>query len=299
MALALVGFVGLPPHRESGFDHGDVHVASGRIFVAHTAQGSVEVIDGEALVHVDTIPGCPEASGVLCAQDEGLVFAGARAGNRVLVIDAASLAVVAVIGTGPRPNGLAWNGRAGTLLVADVEDFRARLYREGGAALVGEVQLPGRPRWCVHDAEADRFLVNVREPACVAVVAGEPPRVVEQWPVSAAGPHGLDIDAGRGLAFVACDGGVVSVLDLSTGRETASVEIAGAPDAIWSDPGRRLLYVAIGRPGLVDVIDTAAMRRCERVTTEKGAHTIAFDRVRRRLAVFLPGTCRAAIFQET
>jgi DNA-binding beta-propeller fold protein YncE len=299
LALAQSGFVGLPPHRDGGFDHGDVHLASGRIFVAHTAQGTVEVIDGDALVHTATIPGCPGASGVLCAQDEGLVFAAARAGDRVLVVDAASLAVVTGMATGPRPNGLAWNGRAETLLVADVGDFRARLHRAAGAELVGEVELPGRPRWCVYDAEADRFLVNVREPACVAVVAGQPPRLVDRWPVSSAGPHGLDIDADGRRAFVACDGGAVSVLDLSTGREVASVNIAGQPDAIWFNPQRRLLYVAIGEPGLVDVIDTAAMRRCEQVATERGAHTTAFDRVRQRLAVFLPGSSRAAIYQET
>ena len=139
---------------------------------------------------------------MLCLQDDGLVFAAARAGGRVLVIDAASLAVTNEIPTGPRPNGLAWNSRARTLLVADVEDFHARLHRLDGG-LTGAVRLPGRPRWCVYDAEADRFLVNVRDPACVAVVAGEPPRVVEQWPVSSAGPDGLDIDAARRSALVA------------------------------------------------------------------------------------------------
>ena len=70
MALSLAGAVDLPPFRDSGFDHGDVHLGSGRIFVAHTAAGTVEVIDGEALVHAGTVPGCPEGSGVLCAQDE-------------------------------------------------------------------------------------------------------------------------------------------------------------------------------------------------------------------------------------
>jgi DNA-binding beta-propeller fold protein YncE len=297
MALAQVGSVGLPPHGEGGFDHGDVHLASGRIFVAHTAPGTVEVIDGEALVHIATIPGCPEASGVLCLQDEGRVVAAARARGRVLVIDAASLTIANEFATGPRPNGLAWNGRDRTLLVADVEDFHARLYRIDGTG-AGEVALPGRPRWCVYDAGADRFLVNVRDPACVAVVADEPPRVVERWPVSSAGPHGLDIDPDEGRAFVACDGGAVAVLDLSTGREVGRVDIAGRPDAIWFNPERRLLYVAIGSPGVVDVIDTGAMRRTEQIVTEDGAHTTAFDRVRQRLAVFLPRTCRAAIYEE-
>ena len=236
---------------------------------------------------------------MLCAQDEGIVFAAARGTGKVLIIDAGSLSVMTELATGPRPNGLAWNGRSGTLLVCDVEDFRARLLSTGSGELVGEVDLPGRPRWCVYDAAADRFLVNIRDPACVAVVAGRPPRLVDRLAVSSAGPHGLDLDVTGSRAFVASDGGAVSVLDLSTGREVASVPIAGLPDAIWYNPMRRVLYVAIGKPGLVDVIDTVAMRRCEQVTTEVGAHTTAFDGPRQRLIVFLSRTCRAAIYEET
>jgi len=95
------GFVSLPPLRNGGFDHGDVHLASQRIFLGHPAEGAVEVIDGQALI------GRPEASGVLCAQDEALGFAAARGAGKVLVIDPGSLAVVSEIATGPRPNGLA------------------------------------------------------------------------------------------------------------------------------------------------------------------------------------------------
>lgn len=89
------------------------------------------------------------------------------------------------------------------------------------------------------------------------------------------------------------------MLDLSAGREAACVPISGEPDAVWYNRQRQLLYVAIGKPGLVDVIDTVAMRRCEQVITEDGAHTTAFDGPRQRLAVFLPRTCRAAIYEET
>ena len=201
MALAPVGFVSLPPFRDSGFDHGDFHLASRRIFVAHTAEGTIEVIDAERLVHAGTIPGCPEASGVLCAQDESLVFAAARGAGKVQVIDAGSLTVMTELTTGPRPNGLAWNSRNGMLLIADVQDFRARLLFPGTGEAFGQVDLLGRPRWCVHDADANRFLINIREPACVAVVAGEPPRLVDRWAVSSAGPHGLDLDAASGSSI--------------------------------------------------------------------------------------------------
>src|SRR3954468_7420475 len=107
--LKQIGFVELPAHEAGGFDHGDVDRASGRVFVAHTANGTVEVFDGPAMRHVATIPGCLEASGVLCAQDDGLVFAAARGDGRVLVIDAVTLEVRSVLSAGSKPNGLAWD----------------------------------------------------------------------------------------------------------------------------------------------------------------------------------------------
>ncbi len=89
--------------------------------------GTVEVIDGERGLQRTTIPGCPEASGVLCAQEEGLVFAAACGAGKVLAIEAASGDVVEEVAVGPKPNGLARDPQRQRVLVADVGDFRARL----------------------------------------------------------------------------------------------------------------------------------------------------------------------------
>lgn len=93
MVLTLSQCVELPPHSHSGrgevgeFDHADVHKSSGRVFVSHTTTGNIEVIDGKRAIHIKTISGCPEASGVLCAQEQNLVFAAARGAGKVLVIN--------------------------------------------------------------------------------------------------------------------------------------------------------------------------------------------------------------------
>ena len=294
----MIGSIGLPPHPSGGFDHGDVHLATGRVFVAHTAVGTIEVIDGGRGVHTGTIPGCPEASGVLCAQEEQVVFAAARGAGKVLVIDASSGGVMGEVAVGPKPNGLAWDPRRKRLLVADVHDFHARLVDPAAGSVVTDTELPGRPRWCVYDGSADRFLVNIREPACVAVLAAETAAVEARWPVPAAGPHGLDLDVDRRRVLVACDEGRVVALDMGTGRELAGVAIAGEPDAIWHNPDGSRLYVAIGHPGVVDVVDTGEMALAQECPTEAGAHTTAFDRARQRLYVFLPQSGRAAVYQE-
>jgi DNA-binding beta-propeller fold protein YncE len=298
MTLNVAHSIELPRHTSGGFDHGDVHLLTGRVFIAHTARGTVEVIDGDRGVHTAAIPGCAEASGVLCAQESGLVFAAARGAGKVLVIEAASGNVMKEVAVGPKPNGLAWDARRRRLLIADVDDFRARLADPQTGRVVTETELPGRPRWCAYDSRADRFLVNIREPACVAVLAADTASLQVRWRVSSAGPHGLDIDPEHGRAFVACDGGTVYALDLETGHEMAGVAIAGEPDAIWHNPTRSRLYVAIGRPGVVDVIDTRVMAVAQEVATEPGAHTTAFDRLRQLLYVFLPDSCRAAVYRE-
>ncbi len=299
MTLNLAQSIELPHHTSGGFDHGDVHLQTGRVFVAHTAMGTVEVIDGERGLHRAAILGCPEASGVLCAQKVGLVFAASRGAGKILVIEAASGNVVEEVAVGPKPNGLAWDTRRRRLLIADVRDFRARLADPYTGRVVTETELPGRPRWCVYDSRTDRFLVNIRKPACIAVLTADTVLSQVRWRLSLAGPHGLDVDPEHGRAFVACDGGTIFALDLETGRELAGVAIAGEPDAIWHNPNRSRLYVAIGQPGVIDVVDTRAMAVAQEVPTETGAHTTAFDRLRQLLYVFLPDSCRAAVYTET
>jgi DNA-binding beta-propeller fold protein YncE len=112
------------------------------------------------------------------------------------------------------------------------------------------------------------------------------------------GPHGLDLDLAGRRALVACDGGAVVALDLASGRELAQVRIAGGPDAIWYNARRERLYVAIAAPGVVEVVDMRAMAVVQQVETEREAHTTAFDAARQRLYVFLPSSCRAAVFEE-
>jgi DNA-binding beta-propeller fold protein YncE len=121
-------------------------------------------------------------------------------------------------------------------------------------------------------------------------------------PISSARPHGLDIDKESNRAFIVCDSGVVVILDLkkeNVPSETALVPIAGEPDVAWYNSNKDRLYCAIGKPGVIDVIDTSKMTLTEEIHTEEGAHTFAFDNTRQQLYAFLPHSCRAAIYKET
>jgi DNA-binding beta-propeller fold protein YncE len=296
--LVLHQYIDLPFHAQGDFDHGDVSLSNGYVFIANTAAGTVEVADGEGLRHLATIPGCPEASGVLAAQEEGLVFAAARGAGKLLVIGAVSTTVTRTIAVGSRPNGLGWDPRRKHLLVADVQDNTARLVDLQAGQVIAMAALPGRPRWAMYSQKGDHFLVNIREPPMVAVLSASTFALVEQFPVSDVGPHGLDLDQEGRRAFVACDGGSVVTLDTSIGSELAKIPIAGAPDAIWHNHQTSHLYVAIEDPGVIDVLNAQTMAVDEQIQTEPGAHTTAFDALRQRLYVFLP-SCRVAVYEES
>lgn len=299
--MRLITRVKLPPGKLGDFDHGDVDPMTGRVFVAHTSEGTVDVIDGDSLEVIEVIKGCPEGSGVLCAPSHRRVLAAARGAGKVLHINAGTHAVEGETAVGPKPNGLAYDAARGRALVADVDasDQKARLVDLHTRGALAETELPGRPRWCVFDEKLDAYLVNIREPASVVSLAGSTGRIESTWPISSAGPHGMDLDRDGRRAFVACDGGRLVAVDLESGREAGVIPISGVPDATWFNPTKQRIYVAVANPGVIDVIDAIGLRAIVSISTEPGAKTTALDVKRQRLYVFLPESCAAAVFEES
>ena len=85
-----------------------------------------------------------------------------------------------------------------------------------------------------------------------------------------------------------------------TGRsEMAAAWVKFEGIAVLLPPTARRLYVAIGAPGVIDVIGVDSMSRIEVVPTEVGAHTMALHKNRNKVYVLLPKSNRAAVFLET
>jgi DNA-binding beta-propeller fold protein YncE len=144
------------------------------------------------------------------------------------------------------------------------------------------------------------FSSNIASPARIVVIdPRDPTKTSREYDIPAAGPHGLDLDPATGRLMCACDAGVLLAIDPDSGRVLGDVALSGAPDVIFLHrrPFGRL-YVAVGDPGVIDVIDVETMRREEVVTTEAGAHTLALDRNRSKVYAFLPQSHRAAVFED-
>jgi hypothetical protein len=275
MALNPIGTIAIPGAVGSEFDHAAFDANSRRIFIAHTARGCIEVIDHDAGKHVATLPGFPGAAGAVA--DDGEILVTNRGSASIAWLDANTLETRAVHKTGARPNGAAIVARKGLGIVACIGDEREgptlQVYGLRDRTHVS-IDLPGRPRWCVTDANADRVFLCIREPSMVLVARLPDLSDVTHWKLPAGGAHGLDIDHDSGRLYAACDEGALVEIDSSSGEVGNVWPIAGPPDVTFFNPTTGLVHVAIGEPGLVDTVDPRTGHTA-RTPTGAGAHTTA------------------------
>jgi len=275
MSLKEVGIIDIPDSTDTLFDHGAFEPKSRRVFVAHTARNSIEVIDHDAGRHLSTLPGFPEAAGVVA--DEGQVLITNRGAARLAWIDAHTLETRSVLDTGPRPNGVAIISRLKLAVVACLGDethspvlqvLNLETHQRWA------IDLPGRPRWCVTDISGTRVFLAVQEPSMVLVARLPELDEVHHWKLSPSGAHGIDIDHRANRLYVACDGGALVELETSTGEVRGEWPLSGVPDATFFNPASGFVHVAIGKPGLVESINPRT-GGCTQFTTAAGAKTTA------------------------
>src|SRR5881628_1203284 len=83
MVLEQIGEVPLPAHEKpGGFDHAAVHGPRGRLYVAHTANDALDVIDCATNTYLRSIPRLTGVAGVLVSEADDLVFTSNRGEDR-------------------------------------------------------------------------------------------------------------------------------------------------------------------------------------------------------------------------
>lgn len=287
MSLVAAGTIEIPDSLGTSFDHGALEPETRRVFIAHTARDSLEVVDANTSQHVATLRGFPEAAGVVAGK--GSVLVTNRGSARLAWVDARTLETRTVLNTGPRPNGVAIVSSLQLAVVACIGDdtHPPQLQVLG---LEGDrrwsIDLPGRPRWCVVDAKEERVFLAIRNPSMVLVARLPELNAVQHWPLPSDGAHGMDINHGADLLYVACDGGLLVEVDAQSGETRRKWPLAGVADATFFNPKSGLVHVAIEHPGLVQTVDPLTGTSTQFITAV-GAKTTALIEPD-RLYVFSP-----------
>jgi DNA-binding beta-propeller fold protein YncE len=302
VTLRRLGFVEVPRGAKSGFDHADVLVtpAARRMYVAHTGADRVDVFDCRAMRYLHTLEGHPGVAGVLVDSERDLLLTTDRGCARLSIYRASDEMLLGQVAVGPRPNGVALDVHHGHAYTFDLGDppgvgCVSTVVDIAALAVVGQIALPGRPRWALYDGASRSVYANISDPPSIVVIDTDGRKIARSIEIPSAGPHGLVlIDDGL---FCATDAGELIVI-MRGGRLRARLKLAGAPDVVMFDRGLQRLYVAMGSPGLVQSFDTAELRLVQTIETEEGAHTIGWDPELRRLWVFAPTSCGALVYED-
>jgi DNA-binding beta-propeller fold protein YncE len=306
MSLKLKAYIDLPTHKKAGgFDHAAVHSGSSRLYVAHTSNDAIDVIDCAVEQFLFSIPNLTGVAGALVSEEHGLVFTSNRGENTVGIFRVNDEQNTDKIKVGVRPNGLSFDPKRGLLLASNVGDpnipnsHTLSIVDIDRRELIHSIPVPGRTRWTIFDSASDCFYINIADPSQVVVVdSADPTRVMLSMEIPAKDPHGLDFDPATNRLFCACDEGKLCALEASSGKILLEADLSGKPDVIFFNVELKHLYVAIGDPGVIDLFETDSLSRIDTIATEKGAHTIGFDSTRNKIYAFLPESHRAAIYLD-
>src|SRR5262249_16547807 len=302
MALKKVGFIPIPPGKQSGFDHADVYRrGTARLYVAHTGADCIDVIDCISNTYLHSLPRVPGVAGILIDSEQDFLFSSDRGCARVSIYRCSDEALLGRIDVGDRPNGLAYDSARRHLFVFNIGDppgvnCTISVVKVDAMRVIATIPLPGRPRWAVYDPASEHVYANIQKPAEIVVLDAAVLPITSAFKIPFPGPHGLAI-AGERL-FCAADGEALVALHRDTGAVIGTVALPGEPDVIMHDPTLARLYVAIGSPGVVSVIDDQRLETLQTASTESGAHTIGWNPETRTLYAFLPASSGAAVFAE-
>jgi DNA-binding beta-propeller fold protein YncE len=305
MALTRSSFIPLSPGKQTDFDHADVYRPetpdTSRLYVAHTGADRIEVVECGSNSYLRSLPGVPGVAGILIDSKQDLLFSSDRGCARVSIYRCSDETLLGRVAVGDRPNGLAYDPQRRHLFVFNVSDppgvnCTSSVVAVDQMRVIATISLPGRPRWAVYDAVRERIYANIQNPAQIIGISATDLQITRAFDVPVAGPHGLVLDGER--LFCAADGKTLVALHRDTGAVLGSVALPGAPDVVMHDPALARLYVAIGSPGVISVIDDQSLRALQTVATEPGAHTIGWNPDTRTLYAFLPASAGAAVFVE-
>jgi len=260
------------------FDYQSLDIGSDRLYIAHMGAGEILVFNVKTRKVDATIAGMPGVTGVWAVPELHRVYASVTRLHQVAVIDDQTLQVVARVGNVGFPGGIAYAPDQRKVYVSD-ESGGGELVIDAATNRATVLPLEGEAGNSIFDPGSRCILVNVQTRNAVYVIDPRNDRILGRFGLQgAARPHGIAIDAGRRLAFIANEkDGRVLMVDLRRMRVLDSEQAGNAPDVLAYDPDWRRLYVA-SESGVVSVFTaTRSALLPEGDVTMPHAHSVAVD----------------------
>ena len=271
---------------------------TGRVILIDGRTDAVTSIDGFPTREVDFKGKRPLVGPTSVALGDGAVYVGNRGDSTICAINRATLKIGECAPVASRDAGMGAAPDSLTYVAATRELWLTRgvppldIPSSDAAITVLDVSEPShvRPKdKIVLGASAEgfavdevrgRFYTSLEEEGTTVAIDVHSHKIVARWHSGCDEPHGLALDATRGVLFVACKARVVAMDVANDGRSIGSLEIGEGLDNIDYLPAKHLLYAAAAEAAVLTVarVDgSGALSATQTVPTVRGARGVVVD----------------------
>jgi DNA-binding beta-propeller fold protein YncE len=270
----------LLPNMQGGFNHMSVDVEHMRLFAAAPSNNTLEIVDLKTGKSWRSLKG-DRPPAVRYAPEFNQLYV--PSGQSLYIYGGKMLDLIASLDLGSNLDELQYNPRTKRLYVAcmapDKTGIAVIAIPEG--KLLGKIPLPAKLQGVAVEQKGSRIFANIPGVKQIAVMDGDQRKLLNTWlleDVEGNSPLGLD-EAHHRLFVATRHPPQLLVLDTTTGKPTAKVDIGSDADDLFYDPVNKRIYVSCGQ-GFIDVIEQREAdhyKLSTRIPTVAGARTSTFS----------------------
>jgi DNA-binding beta-propeller fold protein YncE len=270
--IALKGPVG-------GLDHLALDAKRGRLFVANTVNGSLDIVDLHAGRLLTQVPGQGGIRGIDYDSGSDRVFVGNGVGGICNVFDGQSYELLKSIPLGDDADNVRYNSRTNRVYVVHADKELAVI--DGKDYSVRQpIALPTSLGAFKLESSRPRMYANAKNEGVIAIDSDHD-KTISRFSVAPAGANAsIAIDEPNHRLFIGCrKNPSLVVMDSDTGKVVARLPIPNDVDDLSFDPTRKLILASCGEGAIAAVrqIDADRYESLGTIATVKRARTSIFN----------------------
>lgn len=281
--IALAGPVG-------GLDHLALDARRGRLLVANTSGGTLDIVDLDAGRLYKQVPGQGRIRGVDYDPGSNRAFVGNGTGGICNVFHGETYELLKSIPLGEDADNVRFDPRTNQIYVVHA-DHELSVIDGKTYAVRNPVPLPRSLGAFKLESARPRLYINAKNDGVVAISTVEN-AIIGRYSVAPSGANAaIAIDEPNHRLFIGCrQDPSLTVLDSDTGKRVARLPLPGDVDDLSFDPSRKRIYASCGA-GAIAVIRQKGANEYESlgvVSTVKGARTSILNPETGRLYLAVP-----------
>jgi YVTN family beta-propeller protein len=285
---------------DGGYDYLAIDKVNHRLYVSHGTQ--VNVINLTTEQPVGSIDNMKGVHGIAIVNKLNRGFITDGKSNAVVAFDLKTLKVIATIPLKDAngPDAIMYDPYSDRVFSFNGESNNSSVIDPKTLKQVGTVALGGGPEFAVADGKG-KIYNNLEDKSSLNVIDSKSLKVIKNYPLApCGGPTGLALDAASQRLFTVCrENKGISVININTGKVTATLPIGAGVDAVAYDPETKLIFCSCG-DGTTTIIKQKSADEysiIQVLKTPMRAKTLALDtethKIYLSVAEFEPGTRKA------